>query len=180
VNLTGLAHYDEYGYKTRKQPHRLTTDELERLSSSEPGLQRVPYKYRHGILCDDDPPHFSGRVRTVPTSVSPPTGAAHSELPAKRVIVGFNLFPSKIGACVARFPEHSDAFNHYVKLSQAAVKQTKLLLTASDKGGWSLASMRANPKLAAFLKLLARKVRENEAATKAAESGAVPPYKPKA
>jgi hypothetical protein len=180
VNLTGLAHYDEYGYKTRKQPHRLTTDELEQLSSSEPGWQRVPYRYRRGILCDGEFPHFSGRVRTLPTSVSPPTGGAQAELPVKRVVVGFNLFPSEIGACVAKFPEHSGAFNRYVKLSQAAVKQTKLLSTAGNKGGWSLASVRANPKQAAFLKLLARKVRENEAAAKAAESAAAQPPKPKA
>jgi len=92
--------------------------------------------------------------------------------------VGFNLFPSEIGACVAKFPEHSGAFNRYVKLSQAAVKQTKLLSAASDKGGWSLISVRANPKQAAFLKLLARKMRDNEA--KAAEIAAAPPSKPEA
>ncbi|KAE8885982.1 hypothetical protein PF005_g28439 [Phytophthora fragariae] len=163
VNVTGLAHYDKYGYKTRKQPHRLTTDELEELSASEPGWNRVAYKYRRGIVCDGEFAHFSGRVRTLPTSVSPPTHEeAHGQLPVKRVVVGFNLFPSEIGACVAKFPEHSGAFNRYVKLSQAAVRQTKLLSTAGNKGGWSLASVRANPKQAAFLKLLARKVRENQ------------------
>lgn len=163
VNLTGLAHYDKYGYKTRKQPHRLTTDELEELSASEPGWERVAYKYRRGILCDGELAHFSGRVRSLPTSVSPSSQVqAPSPLPVKRVVVGFNLFPSEIGACVAKFPEHSGAFNRYVKLSQAAVRQTKLLSTVSNKGGWSLASVRANPKQAAFLKLLARKVRENQ------------------
>lgn len=164
VNLTGLAHYDQYGYKTRKQPHRLTTDELEQLSTREPGWQRVPYRYRRGIICDGEFPHFSGRVRTLPVSVAPPAHGFSAELPVKRVVVGFNLFPSEIGACVAKFPEHSGAFNRYVKLSQAAVKQTKLLSTTSNKGGWSLESVRANPKQAAFLKLLARKVRENQAA----------------
>ncbi|GMF44077.1 unnamed protein product [Phytophthora lilii] len=171
VNLTGLAHYDKYGYKTRKQPHRLTTDELEELSASEEGWKRVAYKYRRGIICDGEFAHFSGRVRTLSTSVD-------THLPVKRVVVGFNLFPDEIGACVAKFPEHSGAFNRYVKLSQAAVKQTKLLSTASNKGGWSLASVRANPKQAAFLKLLARKVRENQQQA-AAQAGA-PPSKPEA
>ncbi|POM74505.1 Hypothetical protein PHPALM_8538 [Phytophthora palmivora] len=161
VNLTGLSHYDKYGYKTRKQTQKLTTDELEELSNSEQGWKCVPYKYRRGILCDGEFPHFSGRVRTLPAAVSSPT-IGDSELPVKRVVVGFNLFPSEIGACVAKFPEHSGAFNRYVKLSQAAVKQTKLLSTSSNKGGWTLASVRANPKQAAFLKLLARKVRENQ------------------
>ncbi|ETN07617.1 hypothetical protein PPTG_12959 [Phytophthora nicotianae INRA-310] len=158
VNLTGLPHYDKYGYKTRKQPHRLSTDELETLSKRESGWKHVAYKYRRGILCDGEFPHFSGRVRTLPSS---PVDA-DSYLPMKRVVVGFNLFPSEIGACVAKFPEHSGAFNRYVKLSQAAVKQTKLLSTTSNKGGWTLESVRANPKQAAFLKLLARKVRENQ------------------
>ncbi|CAH0479521.1 unnamed protein product [Peronospora belbahrii] len=149
VNLTGLQHYDKYGYKTRKQPHRLTTDELEQQSETEVGWKQVSYQYRRGILCDGELPHFSGRVRSLPAAASP------LKLPMKRVVVGFNLFPSEIGACVAKFPEHSSAFNRYVKLSQAAVKQT-------NKGGWTLASVRANPKQAAFLKLLARKVREHE------------------
>uniref|UniRef100_H3H1X5 Uncharacterized protein n=1 Tax=Phytophthora ramorum TaxID=164328 RepID=H3H1X5_PHYRM len=155
VNLTGLSHYDKYGYKTKKQPRRLATDELEQLSASEEGWKHVPYRYRRGILCDGEFAHFSGRVRTLPSA---PTGTTS----VKRVVVGFNLFPSEIGACVAKFPEHSGAFNRYVKLSQAAVKQTKLLSTVSNKGGWTLASVRANPKQAAFLKLLARKVRENQ------------------
>ena len=159
VNVKGIEHYEKYGHKTRKQPTRLTTDELEELSQTEPGWERVPYLYRRGILCDGELPHLSGRVRTLPTSVSSSEGV---ELPIKRVIVGFNLFPSEIGACVAKFPEHSGAFNRYVRLSQAAVKQTKLLSTASNKGGWTLASVRANSKQAAFLKLLARKVREKD------------------
>ncbi|KAF4315625.1 hypothetical protein BBO99_00009622 [Phytophthora kernoviae] len=179
VNLTGLEHYDKYGYKTRKQPHRLTTGELEETSSSEPGWERVSYAYRRGIICDGELPHFSGRVRTLPASVAPPTGAADTQLPVKRVVVGFNLFPNEIGACVAKFPEHSGAFNRYVKLSQAAVKQTKLLSTSSNKGGWSLESVRANPKQAAFLKLLARKVRENQkAAAQAPENPTIHPSKP--
>ncbi|EEY58840.1 uncharacterized protein PITG_11822 [Phytophthora infestans T30-4] len=161
ANLTGLSHYDKYGYKTRKRPHRLTTDELETLSKSEPGWKHVAYRYRRGILCDGEFPHFSGRVRTLPSS---------PDLPVKRVIVGFNLFPSEIGTCVAKFPEHSGAFNRYVKLSQAAVKQTKLLSTTSNKGGWTLESVRANPKQAAFLKLLARKVRENQEKTAASST----------
>ncbi|CAH0492781.1 unnamed protein product [Peronospora farinosa] len=157
VNLTGLKHYEKYGYKTRKQPHRLTTDVLEQLSETESGWKQISYKYRRGIVCDGELPHFSGRVRSLPASMSPSSNTG-TELPMKRVVVGFNLFPSEIGACVAKFPEHSGAFNRYVKLSQAAAKQT-------NKGGWTLASVRANPKQAAFLKLLARKVREHEKQT---------------
>ncbi|CAI5718094.1 unnamed protein product [Hyaloperonospora brassicae] len=159
VNVKGLDHYEKYGHKTRKRSTRLTTDELEELSQTEPGWERVPYVYRRGIVCDGELPHFGGRVRSLPTSLS---SVKDAKVSVKRVIVGFNLFPSEIGACVAKFPEHSGAFNRYVKLSQAAVKRTKALSTAGNKGGWTLASVRANPKQAAFLKLLARRVRETE------------------
>jgi hypothetical protein len=70
----------------------------------------------------------------------------------KRVVVGFNLFPHAIGAFVEKFPEHSDAFNRHVKLSQSAAKQQV----------WSLESLKKNPRQAAFVKYLARKVREKQ------------------
>jgi hypothetical protein len=139
VNTQGLDHYRTYGYKTRRAPHKLSTDELETVSALEPGWQRVPYHYRRGILCDGDFPHFSARVRSLPPS-------------HKRVVVGFNLFPHAIGAFVEKFPEHSDAFNRHVKLSQSAAKQQV----------WSLESLKKNPRQAAFVKYLARKVREKQ------------------
>lgn len=153
VNVNGLEHYRQYGYKTRLA-HKLSTDALEGVSATEPGWQHVPYLYRRGILCDGEFPHFSGRVRSLPAAATTP-----DRLPIKRVVVGFNLFPPEIGAFVEKFPEHSNAFNKYIKVSQAAVKQ------AGGVGGqqqqpWSLASLRANPKQAAFLKFLAKKIKE--------------------
>ncbi|KAI9914315.1 hypothetical protein PsorP6_007130 [Peronosclerospora sorghi] len=97
-------------------------------------------------------------------------GASASDLPLKRVVVGLSLFPSEIGACVAKFPEHSGAFNCYVKLSQASVKQTARLSSPPHEGGWTLASVRANAKQVAFLKLLVRKVREKKEKTATAET----------
>ncbi|TMW61869.1 hypothetical protein Poli38472_010932 [Pythium oligandrum] len=151
VNLRGLEHYKQYGYKTRLM-NKMTTDELEARMASEPGWQSVAYRYRRGILCDGEFPHFSGRVRSLPEGSSP-----SCSIPYKRVVVGFNLFPHAIGAFVERFPEHSDAFNKYVKLSQTAVKQ------ASDcSKKWSLEELKKNPKQAAFIKYLARKLREKQ------------------
>lgn len=154
VNVNGLEHYRQYGYKTRLA-HKLSTDALEAVSAAEPGWQHVPYLYRRGILCDGEFPHFSGRVRSLPSA--PLASATTPErLPAKRVVVGFNLFPPEIGAFVAKFPEHSNAFNKYIKVSQAAVKQAG----GQQQQPWSLASLRANPKQAAFLKFLAKKIKE--------------------
>ncbi|KAI9911086.1 hypothetical protein PsorP6_009804 [Peronosclerospora sorghi] len=77
-----------------------------------------------------------------------------------------------------KFPEHTGAFNRYVKLSQAAVKQTTRLSSTRHESGWMLrqcacqskTSVRANPKQAAFLKLLVRKVREQKEKTATAET----------
>ncbi|KAI9911126.1 hypothetical protein PsorP6_008764 [Peronosclerospora sorghi] len=125
---------------------------------------RVSYNFRRGILCDGEFPHLSSRV----CSLVP--GASASNLPLKRVDVGLNLFPSEIGACVAKFPEHSGAFNRYVKLSQDTVKQTARLSIPRHEGGWTLSSARANPKQAAFLKILVRKVCEQKEKTATAET----------
>lgn len=167
VNRRGLVHYEQYGYKTRRMAHKVSTDELETVSRSEDGWVRVPYVYRRGIICDGEFPHFSGRVRSLPTPAETQraaAGAPTTEQPVKRVVVGFNVFPHEIGACVQKFPEHSSAFNKHVKLSQAAAKQ---LADASSSDAskqpqqtWSLESIRANPKQAAFLKFLAKKMKE--------------------
>ncbi|KAI9918317.1 hypothetical protein PsorP6_012256 [Peronosclerospora sorghi] len=124
----------------------------------------VSYNFRRGILCDGEFPHLSSRVR----SLVP--GASASDLPLKRVVVGLNLFPTEIDASVAKFSEHSGAFNRYVNLSHAAVKQTPRLYSPRHGGGWTLASVRSNPKQAAFLKLLVRKVREQKEKTATAET----------
>lgn len=147
VNVNGLEHYRQYGYKTRLA-RKLSTDTLEAVSKTEQGWHHVPYAYRRGIICDGEFPHFSGRVRSLP--------AAESQDPVKRVVVGFNLFPPEIGAFVEKFPEHSNAFNKYIKVSQAAVKQAG----GAQPQAWSLASLKANPKQAAFLKFLAKKIKE--------------------
>jgi len=55
---------------------------------------------------------------------------------------------------VQEFPEHSSKFNRFVKLSQTAT---------GFGGGLTVEACKANPKLAAFVKLLARKMKETEA-----------------
>lgn len=160
VNTDGLDHYEAYGYKTRKKG-KVTTDELELRGEQEPGWRRVAYKFRRGIVCDGEFPHFSGRVRSLPDCTVTAADAQGGELPMKRVVVGFNLFPHEIGPFVQKYPEHSSAFNKYVKLSQTAVKQTRLL---SSDATWSLESVRKNPKQAAFIKLLAKKIKEKQRA----------------
>jgi hypothetical protein len=142
VNTCGLKHYQKYGYKTRLQ-NKITTDEFEIISKNEEGWHKIPYQYRRGILCDGDYPHFSSRVRQLP-----------EENGMRRVVVGFNLFPKEIGPFVQKFPEHSTAFNKYVKLSQTVAKKTLSIQK------WTLENIKQNPKQAAFLKFLAKKMKE--------------------
>ncbi|GLE04634.1 hypothetical protein PINS_up013604 [Pythium insidiosum] len=164
VNRRGLEHYREYGYKTRRLSSKLSTDALESVATShqEPGWTSIPYRFRRGIICDGDFPHFSGRVRALPSAAS-----RADDLPKRRVVVGFNLFPHAIGDFVARYPEHSDAFNRYVKLSQTLFRQQNVATEPQQsalqrQSPWSLETIKRNPKQAAFIKWLARKVREHQ------------------
>lgn len=65
----------------------------------------IKYKPNRGIMHDGDFPHLSTKV----TSIEPGK---------KRVILGLNCFPSSVGECCIRAPEHSLAFNRTVKLYQ--------------------------------------------------------------
>nr|CCA15258.1 conserved hypothetical protein [Albugo laibachii Nc14] len=141
VNHRGLDHYKEYGYKTRLKSV-IEDDDVEKNASLESEWQRVAYHYRRGIICDGELPHFSSRIQSLPSTM-------------RRVIVGFNLFTSEIGPFVQELPEHSEAFNKHIRLSQFTVKH----LTKASMP-WTIQSMRENPKQAAFFKLLAQKMRE--------------------
>lgn len=146
VHRDGLEHYRKFQYKCP----------LEKLGWDGTGINtateqnhsdskwvEVPYKYNQGTLCDGDLPHFSAPVRSIPEGL-------------KRVIVGFNVCNHEIGPIVQEFPEHSAKFNRFVKLSQTATK------TTGFGGGLTVEACKANPKLAAFVKLLARKMKETE------------------
>uniref|UniRef100_A0A6U9Z8K8 Uncharacterized protein n=1 Tax=Pseudo-nitzschia australis TaxID=44445 RepID=A0A6U9Z8K8_9STRA len=99
---------------------------------------KVPYRYNRATLCDGNLPHFSAPVQSIPDGM-------------KRVIVGFNICNHEIGPIVEEYPEHSAKFNKYVKLSQTAGK---------FQGGLTVEAVKNNPRLAAFVKLLARKMKE--------------------
>jgi len=101
---------------------------------------QIPYKYNQGTLCDGDLPHFSAPVRSIPDGL-------------RRVIVGFNVCNHEVGPIAEAYPEHSARFNRFVKLSQTAGK---------FRGGLTVEAVKSNPKLAAFVKLLARKTKEQE------------------
>eukprot|EP00536_Pseudo-nitzschia_multiseries_P005560 jgi/Psemu1/323937/estExt_fgenesh1_pg.C_1050003 len=101
---------------------------------------KVPYRYNRGTLCDGTLPHFSAPVLSIPDG-------------RKRVIVGFNVCNHEIGPIVQAYPEHGARFNKFVKMSQTAGK---------FRGGLTVEAVKNNPRLAAFVKLLAKKMKEKE------------------
>ncbi|CAK4663931.1 hypothetical protein LEN26_000633 [Aphanomyces euteiches] len=126
----GLDHYKVHGYKAMLKP------------ISEEGQRVVTYKYRRGILVDGNFPHGSTPVTALPPST-------------KRVVVGLNVFNHEIGPHAQAYPEHSQKFNKYVKVAQAAAASTKDVVLSID-------TIRKNPKQAALLRFLLRKAKEKQ------------------
>jgi len=146
----GLEHYQKHGYKCPLDQlgwdgTNISNDNDDNDNDENDRWVRVPYKYNQATLCDGDLAHFSAPVRHLPNNL-------------QRVIVGFNVCNTEIGPIVQEYPEHSAKFNKYVKLSQVATKNTQRL----NGGGLTVEACKKDPKLAAFVKLLARKMKEHE------------------
>ena len=133
VNLRGLDHYKEWGYKAKlamqksskqkgeeqqpqpqPQPQPGKYDKGKNFNplgdddvayKEEEGWVTVPYKHNRGILHEGVFPHLSSRVSLLKPGI-------------QRVILGFNSFTQELSECNIRAPEHSDAFNRTTKLYQ--------------------------------------------------------------
>ena len=108
VNLRGLAHYQEWGYKAANKS-RDNADFCEVEAMCEEGSQhwrRVQYKHRRTVYFDGDSPHMATPIE----SIAP---GCH------RVIVGINVFGHNVGWHAARFPDHAARSNRVVKMLQA-------------------------------------------------------------
>ncbi|ETW04488.1 hypothetical protein H310_04751 [Aphanomyces invadans] len=127
AHTDGLSHYKVHGYKESRRP--VTVHD-----------HVVPYCHRRGILIDGNLPHGSTPVTFLPSGV-------------RRVVVGLNMFNHEIGPYAQMYPEHSQQFNKYVKVAQAAAK-------CDTKAAMSVSNIRRNPKQAAFLVYLLRKAKE--------------------
>lgn len=143
VNMRGLEHYKEFGYKCALRGQKALEADME-----TGDWVRVRYKGNRGMVFDGELPHSATPIISMParkTEVGavvadaedlpePPTsisttgkygggGAAPvadpSSASTRRVILGFNCFPAAISECCSRAPEHSEAFNRTVRLYQA-------------------------------------------------------------
>eukprot|EP00658_Telonema_sp_P-2_P067721 TRINITY_DN56652_c0_g1_i2.p1 TRINITY_DN56652_c0_g1~~TRINITY_DN56652_c0_g1_i2.p1 ORF type:complete len:144 (+),score=38.64 TRINITY_DN56652_c0_g1_i2:214-645(+) len=107
VNLRGLDHYKEWGYKARfKSNGDAEFDEVAAMEQEGEDWQFVGYKHRRVVCFDGDSPHMATPIMDIPDG-------------ARRVIVGINVFGHNVGPEAARFPDHSARANRVIRMLQA-------------------------------------------------------------
>lgn len=80
------------------------------------------YRRNRGIVHDGNFPHLSTPITFIKPGL-------------KRVILGFNSFPTVLGECCMRAPEHSDAFNRTIKLYQTMAALGVPITAGGASGG---------------------------------------------
>ena len=133
VNLRGLEHYSEHGYKGNisgdafggwKRPiyQHCKRGKLFRDHNSQ--WVTVPYVFNRGIVHKGDLPHLSAPIKHIGANTSLNkcrNSEIHRKSSPSRVIVGFNVFGHDVGEVISHAPEHSRAFRRKVKLYRATV-----------------------------------------------------------
>ena len=153
VNIEGLDHYSEHGYKGKKSQdpmggynHESSYQYLPSLFSSSvchdilttfksPSTKRnsswieIPYIYNQGIIHHGSYPHLSTSIKQIST---PTQHKNENNSNYQRVILGINLFGHDIGAIVKEAPEHSISFRKKVKRMQALSRASQLMLLSDN------------------------------------------------
>jgi hypothetical protein len=176
VNLRGLEHYSEHGYKgnisgnalggwTRpmRQTGKVFRDEKTQWVT-------VPYAFNRGIVYRGDLPHLSAPIDYIGARKMNNQHQAEEHVPS-RVIVGFNVFGHDVGNMIAKAPEHSKAFQRRVKLYRATVGTYVSGKLSNDnvpkeqsepKSGLSLSDLKRNKALTKLLVLAKREKAKEE------------------
>lgn len=143
VNLRGLDHYKEWGYKARlvtppafhsSEDSRSVSDQGQGEGREQLGKQRIESKYgassEYNNMLSDEGTYTpeNGWINVTYThnrgilheGVYPhlSTRISHLKEDIHRVILGFNCFSEELSECNVRAPEHSDTFNRTIKLYQ--------------------------------------------------------------
>ncbi|KAL3823709.1 hypothetical protein ACHAXA_007280 [Cyclostephanos tholiformis] len=178
VNLRGLDHYAEHGYKgiLSGDPH----GGWKRPSNGGDGdgdcgnrllgggvhvsdVDRwvtVPYRFNRGIVHDGDLPHLSAPVESI-LATNGGGGCDDSPPMISRVIIGFNVFGHDVGAIVSTAPEHSRSFRRRVTLYRSAINACRARVGEADEvrgggGGMDLSQVRKSRVLTKLLVLAKR------------------------
>lgn len=164
VNLHGLKHYAEHGYKGAisqdsmggwRSPatsnNTINGGGAPHIDSSNKWIT-IPYALNRGIVHNGDLPHLSAPVKLI------------NDDHLSRVIVGFNVFGHDVGSIVQTAPEHSKPFRRKVKLYRSALNVSAAQHNdgkSGSKGGVDLSRIRKNKALTKLLVLAKReKVKE--------------------
>ena len=125
VNLRGLDHYSEHGYKGNLSGdpsggwQRPDCDKRVHINGDNQWVT-IPYAFNRGIVHRGDLPHLSAPIEHI----------SRPEL--SRVIVGFNVFGHDVGERVAKAPEHSKPFRRKVRLYRSTIN-TCITTTTTTK-----------------------------------------------
>ena len=147
VNLRGLDHYGDHGYKGGKSGDpmggwkRPSLDR--RLDSgvyvSDDSWVTIPYAHCRGIAHSGELPHLSSPIESIDDDC------------ISRVIIGFNVFGHDVGHLVSKAPEHSKTFRRKVKLYRST-----LATPICHANGMNLSQIRNNKGLTKLLVLAKR------------------------
>jgi len=126
VNLRGLDHYLEHGYKGKLSGDPMGGYDSPSTQSSDCSIHfnqstqwvTIPYSFNRGIVHRGDLPHLSTPIQYIGASDSAPIRDGSSQ---SRVIVGFNAFGHDFGALIGKAPEHSKLFRRKVRLYRATM-----------------------------------------------------------
>ena len=146
VNLRGLSHYSDHGYKGSKSGDPMGGWKRPSLDGrrdcgvhvSEDSWVTIPYAHCRGIAHCGELPHLSSPIESIDGDCS-------------RVIIGFNVFGHDVGHLVSKAPEHSKAFRRKVKLYRST-----LATPTSHANGMDLSQIRNNKGLTKLLVLAKR------------------------
>ena len=165
VNLRGLDHYSEHGYKGnisgdrsyggwRRPTGDAGADQVHINDSNQ--WVTIPYAFNRCIVHRGDLPHLSAPVESI--------GSKDNDAQTSRVIVGFNVFGHDVGEQIAKAPEHSKPFRRKVRLYRSTINTCTSKHDKSDGGktGMDLTQIRKNKGLTKLLVLAKReKVKED-------------------
>ncbi|KAL7532781.1 hypothetical protein ACHAXR_004842 [Thalassiosira sp. AJA248-18] len=179
VNLRGLEHYAEHGYKGNLSGDPMggwrTPDDAVTGQYLDGGVHTnvsnqwvtIPYAFNRGIVHRGDLPHLSSPIKCIgtPDKDNVENGESGASTVPSRVIVGFNVFGHDVGARIAKAPEHSRPFRRKVRLYRSTINASAKGNTSdggkSCHGGMDLSQIRKNKGLTKLLVLAKReKVKE--------------------
>jgi len=172
VNLRGLDHYQEHGYKGNLSGD--PSGGWKRPSNSGAFLNggvhindnnqwvTIPYAFNRGIAHRGDLPHLSTPIE----SISKNDRGIDAAQEISRVIVGFNVFGHDVGARIAKAPEHSKLFRRKVRLYRSTLNASTIERESSNgkscqKSGIDLSQIRKSKGLTKLL-VLAKRERVKE------------------